>query len=134
MGLFGIRDIDLPAIVPHSSLLLGSLLCISGILLFHYFVPNVDPHEPPIIRQRIPYFGHVVGLLRYGLGYFDVIRLDEPQLKAIVKTHLLIPKVLANRIQYSRSRYWVRRRMWPLLLNSYVRFNGTQRQSHLTRQ
>jgi hypothetical protein len=30
--------------------------------------------EPPNIPQRVPYFGHVIGMLQYGLRYFDIIR------------------------------------------------------------
>ena len=30
----------------------------------------VDPREPPLVRSRIPFFGHFIGLLRYGTDYY----------------------------------------------------------------
>lgn len=40
----------------------------------YFFGPKYDPREPPVIHQKIPYIGHVIGLLQYGLRYFEVLR------------------------------------------------------------
>lgn len=34
-----------------------------------------DPREPPYVKEKIPYFSHIYGLLRHGLRYFDLVRL-----------------------------------------------------------
>ncbi len=45
----------------------------------NYFLgPTYDPREPPVIHQKIPYLGHVIGLLQYGLRYFEVLRSVTP--------------------------------------------------------
>lgn len=42
---------------------------------FNYFLePTYDPKEPPVIRQKVPYLGHIIGLLQYGMRYFEVLR------------------------------------------------------------
>lgn len=33
-----------------------------------------DPREPPVISSKIPFFGHIIGLIRYGSQYFEIIR------------------------------------------------------------
>ena len=50
--------------------LVGFILTISVI---HVFGPRYDPREPPVIPQRIPYVGHIIGLIRYGHGYLERI-------------------------------------------------------------
>ncbi len=40
----------------------------------YFFGPKYDSREPPVIHQKIPYIGHVIGLLQYGLRYFEVLR------------------------------------------------------------
>ncbi|CAO1603593.1 hypothetical protein XANCAGTX0491_007175 [Xanthoria calcicola] len=45
----------------------------------NYFLgPKYDPREPPVIHQKIPYLGHVIGLLQYGLRYFEVLSTKHP--------------------------------------------------------
>ena len=36
-----------------------------------------DGKEPPEIRSRIPYIGHLIGLLSYQVGYFQKLRYVE---------------------------------------------------------
>ena len=33
-----------------------------------------DPKEPPVLPQKVPFFGHILGLLQHGLKYYTVIR------------------------------------------------------------
>lgn len=41
----------------------------------NYFLgPKYDPREPPVIHQKIPFVGHIIGLLQYGLRYFEIVR------------------------------------------------------------
>ncbi|KAI4273763.1 MAG: hypothetical protein L6R38_006256 [Xanthoria sp. 2 TBL-2021] len=44
----------------------------------YFFGPKYDPREPPVIHQKIPYIGHVIGLLQYGLRYFEVLSTKHP--------------------------------------------------------
>ncbi|KAL8792190.1 MAG: hypothetical protein Q9195_005212 [Heterodermia aff. obscurata] len=42
-----------------------------GVAILHYLGPKYDPREPPVIRQKVPYFGHLIGLISYGVDYFE---------------------------------------------------------------
>lgn len=62
-----------------SFLLLVSILLVSGTLAFLHLIsrsvgPSHHPKEPHLIPQRIPYIGHVLGLVKNGLGYYLGIR------------------------------------------------------------
>lgn len=50
------------------------LLVIVYISLVHLLSPEYDPREPPVISSLIPYVGHMIGLLRYGQRYFEILR------------------------------------------------------------
>ena len=50
------------------------LLVITYISLVYLFSPKYDPREPPVIPSLIPYVGHMLGLLRYGQRYFEILR------------------------------------------------------------
>ena len=55
-----------------STILYGTLLfSIIAYSLFHFLGPNYDPREPPVVPQTIPFIGHIIGLIRYGHGYFE---------------------------------------------------------------
>ena len=32
------------------------------------------PNEPPYIRSRVPYLGHIIGMIRGGAKYLEVIK------------------------------------------------------------
>lgn len=53
-------------------LLLASLFALSAIRLLE---PTYDPKEPPVLPQKIPYIGHILGLLQHGLNYYKKLRL-----------------------------------------------------------
>lgn len=50
------------------------LLVIVYLSLVYVFSPKYDPREPPVISSWIPYVGHILGLLRYGQRYFEILR------------------------------------------------------------
>lgn len=50
------------------------LLVIVYVSLVSLFSPKYDPREPPVIPSLIPYVGHILGLLRYGQRYFEILR------------------------------------------------------------
>lgn len=37
-------------------------------------VPNLDPREPPLLKSRVPFIGHTVGLLAHSADYFSKIK------------------------------------------------------------
>lgn len=58
-----------------STFVVASLLVvIVYVSLVYLFSPKYDPREPPVISSLIPYVGHIVGLLRYGQRYFEILR------------------------------------------------------------
>lgn len=42
-------------------------------LLFGYLSPKYDPREPKLVTQSIPLVGHVIGMVRHGLGYYTTL-------------------------------------------------------------
>ena len=46
------------------------------ILLFleQFFGPGHHPGEPPLVSQRIPFIGHLLGFFLYGTPYFNAAR------------------------------------------------------------
>ena len=50
------------------------LVVIVSVSFVYLFSPKYDPREPPVISSSIPYVGHILGLLRYGQRYFEILR------------------------------------------------------------
>ena len=50
------------------------LVVIVSVSLVYLFSPKYDPREPPVISSSVPYVGHIIGLLRYGQRYFEILR------------------------------------------------------------
>ncbi|KAL8999918.1 MAG: hypothetical protein Q9169_001324 [Polycauliona sp. 2 TL-2023] len=44
----------------------------------YFYGPKYDSREPPVIHQKVPYIGHLIGLLQYGLRYFEVLSTKHP--------------------------------------------------------
>ncbi|KAF6218762.1 hypothetical protein HO133_005305 [Letharia lupina] len=49
------------------------LVVVVYVSLVYLFSPTYDPREPPVISSLIPYVGHILGLLRYGQRYFEIL-------------------------------------------------------------
>ncbi|KAK4038603.1 cytochrome P450 [Parachaetomium inaequale] len=52
------------------------LLAIGGVVIVFYLLSRfltlpLDPQEPPLVRSKIPFIGHVIGLLRHGTKYYS---------------------------------------------------------------
>ena len=57
------------------ALLYVSMIAAGSWLLCRIFLQSTqDAREPPMIPHTFPYIGHLIGLLRYGLKLFDMIR------------------------------------------------------------
>lgn len=61
--------------VLRSPALIG-LLVLSVIVYFgnQRYKPKYDPKEPLVLPQKLPYIGHVISLLWYGLSYYKDLR------------------------------------------------------------
>lgn len=56
------------------TLLLLAFAAAIWIWALHVYAPSHDPWEPPVITSRIPFVGHIVGLLRHGTRYYQMKR------------------------------------------------------------
>ena len=69
-----------PAVVTSSTLPVSivSLLVVAGTFLAfvinRFLTIDFDPREPPVIKPGIPYIGHILGIIRYGTKYFEIVK------------------------------------------------------------
>lgn len=47
---------------------------ISVMVLIRLLVLDLDPREPPFVNSRVPFIGHIVGLLVHSTEYFSKIK------------------------------------------------------------
>ncbi|KAK7978555.1 hypothetical protein PG988_006045 [Apiospora saccharicola] len=52
---------------------LAMLAVIVSVSVYYWFAIPYDPRQPPRIRSNTPFLGHMIGLLRYGAGYYSKI-------------------------------------------------------------
>jgi hypothetical protein len=45
-----------------------------AVFAHRFFAFDYDPREPPMIKPKIPYFGHILGIIRYGTKYFEMVK------------------------------------------------------------
>lgn len=60
--------------VASASLVVLLLVVVGYVSVVYFFSPKYDPREPPVLSHYIPYVGHVLGLIRYGQYYFEMLR------------------------------------------------------------
>lgn len=53
--------------------LITTVLGVLLLICLQAFIPRMDPHEPPLLKPRIPFIGHLIGLLRHQKHYFDIL-------------------------------------------------------------
>ena len=63
----------------YKTVITAFLLCLfityTALLLAEYLLaPKYEPNEPLVVSQRIPFLGHLLGLLIYGTQYFNITR------------------------------------------------------------
>ena len=59
------------ALIQPLYLILLMVLVPISFAIHHYLGPKYDPREPPIVQPNIPFLGHIIGLISYGLDYFE---------------------------------------------------------------
>lgn len=47
-------------------------------LIYKFSSPPMDSREPPLLKAKIPIVGHIVGLVRHGIDYLEVLRYASP--------------------------------------------------------
>lgn len=62
-------------------------------LVLHTLTPSVDPREPPLVRPRIPFIGHIVGLMRHQAQFH--MNLQRSTHKTIATLPMLTGKMYA---------------------------------------
>ncbi|KAK1462939.1 prostacyclin synthase [Colletotrichum cuscutae] len=48
----------------------AALLLVPAFVLKKLMFPNFDPREPPVLRPRLPVFGHIISLIRESGGFY----------------------------------------------------------------
>ena len=66
----------LPGLPPGVSFwtVVALVIASGSCILLRIFQPRHHPQEPAVIPQGIPYIGHIVGIVKHGLGYYQVIQ------------------------------------------------------------
>lgn len=58
-----------------TAVLLALLAIVYGILIFEKLLKvTEDAREPPFIPSTVPYFGHIIGLIRFRTRYYAKLR------------------------------------------------------------
>ena len=55
-------------------LLLAIVSATTWYALDYFYVPKQLSNEPPLVDHYIPYIGHIIGLMRHGTRYYQMIR------------------------------------------------------------
>jgi len=72
----------------NSKALIGlALISVVIIIVRRLLRVDYDPREPPLVPQRIPYIGHVIGMFRHGANYFEIIKYVSPNTPQTLKHH-----------------------------------------------
>lgn len=61
-------------------------------LVKRYLELEHDPKEPPLMPQKIPYIGHVLGLIQHGLRYYTKLKygLISPELRSLADSDVAV--------------------------------------------
>ncbi|KAF7557885.1 hypothetical protein G7Z17_g251 [Cylindrodendrum hubeiense] len=61
-----------------STLQIGGICCVLLVIIALASKKQPDKREPPYVKETIPYFSHIHGLLKHGLRYFDIVSAQQP--------------------------------------------------------
>lgn len=70
--------------IPWSILLLSITVVFLWFWVNRIYQPIHSPKEPPLVAAPIPYIGHILGLLRHGTRYYQMIRYYAVILRSFV--------------------------------------------------
>ncbi|KAI5455970.1 cytochrome P450 [Mariannaea sp. PMI_226] len=74
------------------AILLTSIIALP--LLSKLLNPQLDPREPPLLKARIPWIGHIIGIIRHQTDYHRILHTTNPS-KPIVTLPMLNGKLYA---------------------------------------
>lgn len=57
--------------IPHVAL---ALLAAFFILMRRMLSADVAPQEPPLLKPKIPFIGHIIGLMKHEASYFSMLK------------------------------------------------------------
>ncbi|KNB01159.1 hypothetical protein FOXG_04458 [Fusarium oxysporum f. sp. lycopersici 4287] len=61
-----------------SNLTIGVVCCVVVAIVALATRKQPDAREPPYVKETVPYFSHIYGLLKHGLRYFDLVSAQQP--------------------------------------------------------
>jgi hypothetical protein len=74
------REISI-ALASFSTFTLATAVIVFAILIALYFGKDaIDSKEPPLAPTGIPFIGHLIGIIRYQVQYFNILRLARNKL------------------------------------------------------
>jgi hypothetical protein len=58
-------------LIPHVGL---ALLAAFFFLVQRMLSADVAPQEPPLLKPKIPFIGHIIGLMKHEASYFSILK------------------------------------------------------------
>jgi hypothetical protein len=83
------RILERPMTVPATI----AIALVLAFLVLHTLTPSIDPREPSLVKPRIPFVGHIIGMMQHQAGYH--IRLQKSTGKPIATLPMLTGKMYA---------------------------------------
>lgn len=78
--------------VTRTLLSIAATLLLSFVLT-QFFSPSFDSREPPPLKPRIPFIGHILSLIRYQTDFLVRLSLVVSQFLHLTRHHRLIPYI-----------------------------------------
>lgn len=55
-------------------IILTVLIVVTWYILDYFYAPKLLINEPQLVPHSVPYIGHILGLLRNGTKYYEIMR------------------------------------------------------------
>lgn len=73
VGFLAAAVLSSPGGAVVAPIVVGILLAV-GIMFALSRIDELDEREPPLMKSRIPYCGHLLGMLKWQVGYMQMLR------------------------------------------------------------
>lgn len=60
----------------NAGILVVGIVVLSITILSQYLRLEHDPREPSVIPQKVPYVGHLIGMIQHGMKYIEATRFE----------------------------------------------------------
>jgi hypothetical protein len=84
------RGLETLTAMPITTIAIAAVI---ALLVLHAVGPRVDPREPPVVKPRVPFLGHIIGMFQQQAGYH--ITLQRATRKPIATLPMLSGKMYA---------------------------------------